>query len=74
MSTASEAVPIRPADMAECSEVVAQLRAGRQYALLIATEHMTRLSVGWRPPTARQVRHQIRQSVGAVYSLWTGHL
>jgi hypothetical protein len=55
MSVAPEPTPSRPPDKAETSEVVTALRTGKQYALLIATEHMTRLSVGWRPPTARQV-------------------
>ena len=56
MSTAPEPSPLRPPDLAESAEAVAALRAGKQYALLIATEHMTRLSVGWRPPTDRQAR------------------
>ena len=54
MSAAPEPGPLRPPDWAESADAVAALRAGKQYALLIATEHMTRLSVGWRPPTARQ--------------------
>ena len=56
MSSAPEPSPLRPPDQAESAAAVAELRAGKEYALLIATEHMTRLSVGWRPPTARQAR------------------
>ncbi len=54
MSSAPEPSPLRPADWSESAEAVAALRAGKQYSLMIATEHMSRLSIGWRPPTRRQ--------------------
>ena len=56
MCSAPEPGPLRPPDWAESAATVAALRRGKHYALLIATEHMARLSVGWRPPTARQAR------------------
>ena len=71
MSAAPEPNLLRPADTAETSKGVTALRAGKQYALLIATEHMTRLSVGWRPPTARQVHRQRNRVMRFSYLSWS---
>ena len=58
LCSGSAPAPADDADWVECAATVALLRAvpgGKHAALLLATEHMTRLSVGWRPPSTRQV-------------------
>ena len=40
----------------ESKETVAALRAAQQTGALMATERLALLSMGWRPPSARQVR------------------
>eukprot|EP00887_Chlorella_sp_A99_P001469 scaffold8.g1469.t1 len=45
----------RPADWAEAPATVEELRAAERYSLLLATEPTAALSVGWRPPSARQL-------------------
>ena len=48
-------------DWVESAQTVAHLRSGqpgRHAASLISTEHMARLSIGWRPPSPRQVAVQ----------------
>ena len=42
-------------DWVESEATCQQLQEAGQYGMLIATEHMARLYLGWRPPTAVQV-------------------
>ncbi|BDA40884.1 probable neuroblastoma-amplified sequence at N-terminal half [Coccomyxa sp. Obi] len=45
----------REPDWVESAETCQQLQESGDYGMLIATEHMARLFLGWRPPTAHQV-------------------
>lgn len=46
---------MRESDWIESADMCRQLQESGDYGMLIATEHMARLFVGWRPPTAHQV-------------------
>lgn len=50
-------------DWVECQEVCEELQAAGEYGMLMATEHMARLYLGWRPPTTRQV-HTLAHAQG----------
>lgn len=43
-------------DWVESREVCQELQEAGEYAMLISTEHMAQLFIGWRPPTAHQAR------------------
>lgn len=68
-------------DWVESAQTVAHLRSGqpgRHAASLISTEHMARLSIGWRPPSPRQVAVQcyligfLRPSLWVQWGMWRG--
>ncbi len=44
-----------PEDWVESTETVAALRAAQQTGALMATERLALLSMGWQPPSMRQV-------------------
>ena len=45
----------RAADWVETVEVCSELQELGEYGLLVATEHLAKLYIGWRPPSAQQV-------------------
>jgi hypothetical protein len=45
----------RDADRVESFEVCKELQGFGKYGLLISTEHMSKLYIGWRPPSPSQV-------------------
>ena len=53
-SSAEPQLPREP-DWVESEATCAEMRAAGQYGALIATEHMARLFLGWRPPSGHQV-------------------
>ena len=51
----AELVLIAPKDWVESQETAAALKAEEELGALLATERMALLSMGWRPPSTRQV-------------------
>ena len=49
----------------ESKETVAALRAAQQTGALLATERLALLSMGWQPPSARQVRCSVDPGIMA---------
>ncbi|KAK9794040.1 hypothetical protein WJX73_010101, partial [Symbiochloris irregularis] len=70
----AEAPPLASqADWIESQSTCQQLQAHDMYGLLLATEHLAALYLGWRPPSAVQVAKWWMER-GLVVDRMTGHL
>ena len=49
-------LPMRDPDWAESHDAVENIKRGSSLGLLVATEPMAALSVGWQPPSLAQVQ------------------
>ena len=44
----------READWVESGEMCRELQESGEYGMLVSTEHMARIFIGWRPPAPHQ--------------------